>query len=221
MMKKQSCSLPEQHKNPANTGHSWFQQKSYFFVPLAILVIYSLIASVSPPLLSLLDIAITPLVDSLHFIGLDIAKPFIDGPMPERYYTNLAGIGVWGLVMYNSRTFWWMADYCRRMNFVEVAAKQAQENKGWSAARTWIVQRVFLVLFIFPLAIYALFCILNSTQGWVVFHVKDMFTPFLLVVTFQAPGMFFVGLLSMLGIYLFHDLKRLLKTITRYRALRP
>lgn len=214
-MKKQTYSLPEQHQDSVNTGHSWFQQKPYFLVPLAILVIYSLIASVSQELLTLVDIAITPLVDSLHFIGLGITKPFMDGPMPERYYTNLVGIGIWGLVAYNLRTCLWMVDYCRRMNFVEVAAKQVQESKGWSAQRTWIVQRIFLVLLIFPLTIYALFCLLNSTQGWVVFHVKDMFTPFLVIVTFEAPGMFFVGLLSMLAIYLSHDLKQLLKTITR------
>lgn len=215
MMNKQSYSLTEHHQDSINTGNSWFRQKPYFLVPLVILVIYSLIASIRQELLTLVDTAITPLVDSLHFIGLGITKPFMHGPMPDRYYTNLVGIGIWGLVAYNLRTFWWMVDYCRRINFVKVAAKQVQENKGWSVQRTWIVQRVFLVLFIFPLTIYALFCLLNSTQGWVVFHVKDMFTPLFLIVTFEAPGMFFVGLLSMLVIYLFHDFKQLLKTFTR------
>lgn len=53
-----------------------------------------------------------------------------------------------------------------------------------------------------------LFIIVLTQQhaGLLVFHVKDMLTPLLLIVTFEAPGMYFIGLLSMLAMYFFDDL---------------
>lgn len=192
-----------------------FPQKIYFLIPLSLLVIYSMIASVSQELLVLADNVITPLVNSLHYIGLGVTKPFMDGPMPERYYTNLVGIGVWAAIAYNLRTALWMISYCLQNNFIESTTKRVQKEKGWSSRKVWFVQRVFLILLILPTTIYSLLCLLNSTQGWLVFHVKDMFTPLLLIVTFEAPGMYFIGLLSLLAMYFFHDLGQLLKNIIR------
>lgn len=192
-----------------------FPQKIYFLIPLSLLVIYSMIASVSRELLIQADNVITPLVNSLHYIGLGVAKPFMDGPMPERYYTNLVGIGMWAAIAYNLRTALWMISYCLQHNFIESTTKLVQEEKGWSSRKVWLVQRIFLILLILPTTIYSLLCLLNSMQGWLVFHVKDMLTPLLLIVTFEAPGMYFIGLLSMLAMYFFHDIGQLLKNIIR------
>lgn len=192
-----------------------FPPKIYFLMPLSLLVIYSMIASVSRELLVQADNVITPLVNSLHYIGLGVAKPFMDGPMPERYYTNLVGIGVWAAIAYNLRTALWMISYCLQNNFIESATKQVQEENGWSSRKVWFVQRIFLILLILPTTIYSLLCLLNSTQGWLVFHVKDMLTPLLLIVTFEAPGMYFIGLLSLLAMYFFHDFGQLFKNIIR------
>lgn len=107
-----------------------FPQKIYFLVPLSILVIYSMIASVSPELLVIADNVITPLVNSLHYIGLGVTKPFMGGPMPERYYTNLVGIGVWATIAYNLRTALWMISYCLQNNFYRKYYKASSGRKG-------------------------------------------------------------------------------------------
>lgn len=192
-----------------------FPQKIYFLIPLSLLVIYSMIASASRELLVQADNVITPLVNSLHYIGLGVVKPFIDGPMPERYYTNLVGIGVWATIAYNLRTALWMISYCLQNNFIESTTKRVQAEKGWSTRKVRFVQRIFLILLILPTTIYSLLCLLNSMQGWLVFHVKDMLTPLLLIFTFQAPGIYFIGLLSMLVMYFFHDIGQLIRTIFR------
>ena len=187
-----------------------FPQKPYFLLPLSLLIIYSMIASGSQELLILVDKVITPLVDSLHYIGLGVTKPFMDGHMPERYYTNLIGIGVWGVAIYNVRTIVWLANYRGILSIVDQATKKAQEIKGWSPGQAWLRVRLFLLFLMTPISAYSLVSFINSTHGWFVFHVKDLLTPILLIGTFQAPGMFFSGLLAPLAIYLIHDLKQAL-----------
>lgn len=184
-----------------------FPQKPYFLIPLSLLIVYSTIASESQELLTLADKIVTPLVDSLHFIGLGVTKPFLDGQMPARYYTNLIGIGVWGVATYNARTIVWLANYRGVLNFVNQATRKAQELKGWSPGQAWLRTRLFLLFFMTPICAYSSASFLNSTHGWFIFHVKDSLTPLLLIATFQVPGMFISGLLAPLAIYLIHDLK--------------
>lgn len=190
---------------------TWFSQKPYFLFPLGVLVIYSLIASKSPELLVRADKAITPLVGALHYIGLGVTKPFMDGPMPERYYANLVGIGVWGVVAYNLRSLLFLVKHRGLLNIVDTAQQQFQKKTGWNPGRVWLSFRLFLLLLILPLAAYSLLCLLNSTRGWLVFHVKDFLTPLLLILTFQASGAFLIGLLAPLATYLLHDIRNFLK----------
>lgn len=204
-MTKPSNALPKQYR-------FGFPQKPYFLIPLGLLVIYSLIASQSQELLTLADKVITPFVDSLHYIGLGVTKPFMDGPMPERYYANLVGIGVWGVVIYNVRTIVWLGNYKGILGFVDLATKKVQKIKGWSPKQAWLRLRLFLLFLMAPISAYSLVSFLNSTHGWFAFHVKDLLTPILLIGAFQMPGMFFSGLLAPLGIYLIQDLKQLLTT---------
>ncbi|MEW5967568.1 MAG: hypothetical protein AB1720_11360 [Pseudomonadota bacterium] len=169
-----------------------------------------MVASESQELLTIADKIVTPLVDSLHYIGLGVTKPFMDGHMPERYYANLIGIGVWGVAIYNVRTIVWLANYRGILNFVNQATRKAQELKGWSPRQAWFRIRLFLVFFMIPICAYSLASFMNSIHGWFVFHVKDLLTPLLLIATFQVPGMFISGLLAPLAIYLIHDLKHAL-----------
>lgn len=216
MLKKQSDALPELHLKSADTGRKWFTQKPYFLIPLGLLVIYSLMAAESAELLALANKMVTPLVDSLYYVGLGVVKPFINGSMPERYYANLVGIGVWAVVAYNVRTvIWVISRNWWHVDFVTINTKLAQKQMNWSARRTWAVQRLSMVLGIFPITAYALLSLLNSMHGWIVFQVKDLLTPILLIVTFQAAGMFFCGLLTLLATFLFHDLRHLLKITSR------
>ncbi len=187
-----------------------FPQKPYFLIPLSLLIMYSIIASESQGLLILADKIVTPLVDSLHYIGLGVTKPFMDGHMPERYYTNLVGIGVWGAAIYNARTIVWLASYRGIMRFVNESTQKAQELKGWGPRQAWLRIRIFLIFLMTPICAYSLVSFLNSIHGWFVFHVKDLLTPILLIATFQVPGMFISGLLAPLAIYLIHDLKHAL-----------
>lgn len=164
---------------------TWFPQKPYFLVPLSLLVIYSLIASGSPESLALADKVITSLVDSLYYIGLGVTKPFMDGPMPERYYANLVGIGVWGVVVYNIRTIAWYAT--RGVKLTDKTSKWERVRVKWGILGLGLtIAAAFLSIMLF--ASYLVLTLLNSIHGWFVFHVTDMITPVINVVVWVLPG---------------------------------
>lgn len=164
---------------------TWFSQKPYFLVPLSLLVIYSLIATEGPELLALADKVITPLVDGLQYVGLGITKPFMDGPMPERYYANLVGIGVWGVVAYNIRTIVWYAT--RGVKTVDKTIKWAKVREKWGVVGLGLViAAAFLSIILF--ASYLVLTLFNGIHGWFVFHVTDMITPIINVAAWILPG---------------------------------
>lgn len=170
-----------------STGRSWFPQKPYFLIPLGILVMYSLIASESPELLLLTDKVIAPLVDSLHYIGLGVTKPFMDGPMPERYYANLVGIGMWGVIAYNIRTIIWYAT--RGIKTTDKKRKWEKVREKWGILGLWLViAAAFLSIILF--ASYLVLTLLNGIHGWFVFHVTDMLTPIINIMVWLFPGAF-------------------------------
>lgn len=174
-----------QDSKPPKQKRTWFSQKPYLLVPLGLLVIYSLIASENLALLALADKVITPLVDSLYYIGLGITKPFMDGPMPERYYTNLVGIGVWGVVAYNIRTITWYAT--RGVKTIDKTGKWERVREKWGILGLGLViAAAFLSITLF--ASYLVLTLLNSIRGWFVFHVTDMITPVINVVVWVLPG---------------------------------
>lgn len=174
-----------QNGKPLTQEPTWFSQKPYFLAPLSLLMIYSLMASASPELLALTDEVITPLVDSLHYIGLGITKPFMDGPMPERYYANLVGIGVWGVVAYNVRTIAWYA--ARGVKTIDKTRKWAKVREKWGVSGLGLaIAAAFLSIVFF--ASYLVLTLLNGIHGWFVFHVTDMITPILNVAVWILPG---------------------------------
>lgn len=206
--------MNQQQLVPAYGMPRLFPQKPYLGVPLCMLAIYSLMATQSQELLATANMVITPLVDGLHYIGLGVTKPFIDGPMPERYYINLVGIGVWGAVIYNLRSILWLAHYDGLLTVPDVGIRRVQETRDWSSRRAWVTVHIFLVATLLPMCGYSLASLLNSVHGWFVFHVKDSLTPILLIITFQIPGFFLAGLLAPLGVYLFHDSRLLLRKVS-------
>lgn len=177
--------MTAQPASKCQAGSTWFSQKPYFLLPLGVLVIYSLIASNSPELLIQADKIITPLVDALHYIGLGVTKPFMDGPMPERYYANLIGIGVWGVVAYNIRTLSWYATKGVNTRDPRQLWKRVQERYGLLVLGLAIVA-AFLSIVLF--ASFLVLTFFNAIRGWLVLHVTDLVTPILNVIAWVFPG---------------------------------
>ena len=149
------------------------------------MVIYSLIASKSPELLVKADKIITPLVDALRYIGLGVTKPFMVGPMPERYYANLVGIGVWAVVAYNIRTFSWYAT--RGVNTTDPRQiwKKVKDRYGLLGLGLALVA-AFLLIVLF--ASFLVLTFFNAIRGWLVLHVTDPVTPIFSIIAWVYPG---------------------------------
>ena len=170
---------------------TWFRQKPYVFTTAGLLMLYSLIASRNSEALVWVDQFVTPIVDSLRFIGLGITKPFMDGPMPEQFYVNMVGIGVWGVVAYNVRSIMWFAMRGGRI---------ADRGEAWGPIRDkWGVTGLRLaiassVLFGALFACYCTLTFLNGIHGWLVFHVRDFIIPPAFVMMWVFPGALIIGL---------------------------
>ncbi|OGS72842.1 MAG: hypothetical protein A2063_11000 [Gallionellales bacterium GWA2_60_142] len=170
---------------------TWFRQKPYVFITAGLLILYSLIASKSPETLAAVDYFLTPIIDSLRFIGLGITKPFMDGPMPERFYTNMVGIGVWGVVAYNLRSVLW---------FVMKRGRIADRREVWDRLKDkwgiWGMRLAIVssVLFGVLCAGYCTLVFLNGIHGWFVFHVRDFIVPPAFVMMWVYPGALVIAL---------------------------
>lgn len=182
---REDTSFDGDKQQQAPKKRTWFRQKPYVYATAGFLLIYSLIASQNREMLAWVDIFLSPLVDNLHLIGLGITKPFMDGPMPERFYTNLVGIGVYGVLAYNLRSIFWYV----KMG-VQTSDKQAIRQRirdKWGLPGLWLAiaaSYFFGVLF----AIYLVLTFLNGIHGWLVFHVHDFIVPPIAIMMWVYPG---------------------------------
>ena len=185
-----SALSPEAH---AISAPRWFPQKLIVYPTVALTAAYSLIAALSPRALEWLDLLVTPLTHSLDLIGLGINKPPIVGPMPERFYVNIVGLGVWGIVAYNAASIWWMANEKGFGALDRKVVWQQRMKVRFGAVGAWFALPVHLLFYALLLTSSAL-ALLNGINGWFAFHVKDFVTPVFVVMTFVFPGAFLAGL---------------------------
>lgn len=166
----------------------WFLQGWIVYPTVAALLIYSMIAARAPGALAWVDQFVTPLVNSLRFVGLGIAKPFIDGPLPGRFYSNIVGIGVWGVLAYNAVSIWWMANGkgFKAVDRKAIWQRLKVQYGPVGACFALPLSLVFYVLF----AMYCTLALLNGINGWFVFHVKDFIVPTFTIMFFLFPGAF-------------------------------
>ncbi len=176
----------------AVSAPGWFPQKLILYPTVALTAGYSLIAAFSPRALEWLDLLVTPLTHSLDLIGLGINKPPIDGPMPERFYVNIVGLGVWGIVAYNAASIWWMANG-KGFSTLDRKVVWQRMKVRFGPVGAWLALPVHL-LFYALLVAYSALALLNGINGWFAFHVKDFVTPVFVVMTFVFPGAFLAAL---------------------------
>lgn len=197
--------------NAANSElpkRAWFRQRLILAPMVTGLILYSIIGSGRPEWLPLVDRVLTPLVDSLHIIGLGITKPFMDGPMPERFYTNLVGIAVWGIVAYNLASLRWFIVNRGSYGFAKGGVERLMAKKGWSRQRATLYGHLGMFLLWLPFSVFATMALPNGIHGWLVFHVKDFVTPTLTIVTFLFPGAYVVAGWTVVAIYVLHYLRQ-------------
>ncbi|MFZ3019346.1 MAG: hypothetical protein WA056_12915 [Gallionella sp.] len=181
-------------------GPKWFAQGWIVSPTVAALLVYSMIAANAPGALEWIDEFITPMVNGLRFIGLGIAKPFMDGPMPERFYSNLVGLGVWGVVAYNTMSFWWMVNG-KGLHALDRKAVWQRMKVHFGPIGSWFAIPAALFFYLL-FVIYCTIALLNSVNGWFVFHVKDFIVPPFIVMMFAFPGAFIAALCFPFGRYI-------------------
>lgn len=186
-------------------------------LPIIFIVGYASIGA-SQQMLAWVNQFLTPLVDSLHFIGLGIIKPPMDGPMPVRFYLNLTGLAIWGAFVCNLATITYLV--CNRRLYAlkflfETARQHAIESYGWSPNRaTYTLQGGAYFLFL-PFAVFWTLALLNGSHGWFVFHVKGLVVAWETTLVFVFPGAFVTICVFLVVNYISYDLSRLFSLFSR------
>lgn len=174
---------------PPNKERTWFKQKPYVLTTAALLIFYSALAAKYQSAFVWIDKFVTPVVSALHFIGLGVIKPFMDGPMPAHFYANMVGIGVWGVVVYSLRAVWWYVKSKGRIADRSKTWELVRKEKGEAGFRGLLAGSFFVCIFI---AVYCPLLLLNGIHGWVVLHVHDFITPVILVMAWVFPGVLII-----------------------------
>lgn len=113
-------------------------------------------AAAGPRALGWANQLFTPLVDSLRFIGLGVAKPFLDGPMPPHFYRNMTGLGVWSAVVYDVASF--LELFVNKQSVVmaaETAHQRMMKKTDWGPVRAWFALQAVLIFYGIPVRCFA------------------------------------------------------------------
>lgn len=190
--------------------------KPVTYLTLALVIGYACAGAFGAEALTWADKLISPVVDGLHFIGFGIAKPSIDGAMPERFYTNLVGLAIWCAFMYNAMVIAYLVcnTHLSEMGF-DATMRRLESQRGWTPIRSWLVLHAAVYLGVLPLGVFWMAALLNGSHGWFVFHTKDIFTSVLTTLVFVFPGAFVSLMVYIVIRGIIFDISRLFILFTR------
>ena len=195
----------------------YYLVKQVTYLSLVLVIGYTCAGALGLQALTGVDKFISPVVDSLRFIGFGVLKPSIDGPMPDRFYTNLVGLAIWSALAYNAAVVVFLI--CSKSTRSEVgfdaARRRAVDQRGWSPARAWYVLHAIVYFGVLPLAVFWAAALLNGSHGWFVFHANSIVAVAFTALVFIFPGAF-VSLLGYAIIrFIVYDLSQLFLLFSR------
>jgi hypothetical protein len=180
-------------------NESWFPKKGFWISFILLLITYSASAS-SPKIFETINIFLNPLVDGLNYFGLGIIKSFMDGRngfASPIFFKNLTGIAVYGVLLANFKALFFFYRHNWSLPLTSNALKLLSNYKLQKNSWIGLLAGSFCYLFI---TLFAILCVLNGVNGWIVFHFQDFLMPivwsflFLLMVGSIIIGGFFAFL---------------------------
>jgi hypothetical protein len=172
----------------------WFSQR-YVVAPFVLMLCaYTFIAYFNGEWLKLADKIVSPLVDILRVIGFDIHHPMMDGPISERFYTNIIGIGLWEVFVFNMDTIWWIIVRDPVIGDRNYVTQRLIEKYGMTFEQADRKSRTAPYYAGIPFVVFFIALFLNSLNGWFVWHVNDYFSAIFYVVLWVFSGSFLATL---------------------------
>ena len=213
-----SDAIKEMHKqredHPDIPWPSGFPPAPIFIANAFILITYSTVAATSLNMLDWIDRFVTPVVESLRYIGLGVSDPMIVGPMPETFYSNLIGLGVWGALVFNTRAIFHAIFHGELPAFPDSAVRLWMVTKNCGRLRAWIMVRLICYFLALPWMLLFIVLLLNGINGWWVEHVGGMIQAIIITMIFVVgPGSFIVLLGLGIFAYVADDIQTILRLI--------
>lgn len=147
----------------------WFNSAPLFVLFPVLIVIYAFTGFYFQYINGVLAGYLTPLVNGLGFIGINVA-PVLTGPLDTTLYKNLSGISIMGALTYNLVTLLYVLKNKSTPGLSCVDAHALMmKRKQWSAKRAWIILHLNLYIGVGALMAFGTVGLLNGTFHWVVF----------------------------------------------------
>lgn len=210
-------STPDPEMNSLTKPAPWFRSRTFVLVSSITITIYALLGNFSPRYRSVVDGFVTPLVDSLGWVFLNIRTSPMRGDLDPIYYRNLMGLCILFSALYNFASVFYM------IKTKKVAAASCEEAhrrmmimRGVSVRKAWVLLHLSVYVIVGGVAALTTFYFFNGMFGWMPFldSKHDMLFKLIICFVFVLSSGISVALWSIVGQYVFFDLRKILEFIT-------
>ncbi|MGA8137055.1 hypothetical protein [Pseudomonas sp. MWU12-2345] len=196
----------------------WFRTGPFVLISSATITVYALLGNFSPYYRAVVDVFISPIIDSLGWAFLNIRTSPMSGELDPIYYRNLMGLCVLFSALYNIAS----ALYMVKVKKVAAAScEEAHRNmmimRGVSARKAWVLLHLGGYFVVGGVAALTTFSFLNSMFGWLEFQPSryDMLLTLIVCLAFILPSSICVAMWSIVGQLVFFDFRKIFEFIVK------
>ncbi|NWD66703.1 hypothetical protein HX870_03595 [Pseudomonas gingeri] len=198
----------------------WFRTGPFVLISYATITIYTLLGVFSPHYRSVVDVFITPIVDGLGWVFLNIRTSPMSGALDPIYYRNLMGLCVLFSALYNIASALYMIEVKK---IAGASCEETHRNimvmQGVGVGKGWVLLHLGVYFIVGGIAAFTTFIFLNSMFGWLEFLPSRYDVLFILIVCLALilPSSICVAMWSIVGQLVFFDIRKIFEFIQKSR----
>ncbi|NWB99498.1 hypothetical protein HX882_26765 [Pseudomonas gingeri] len=196
----------------------WFRTGPFVLISSITITVYALLGIFSPHYRSVADVFISPIVDSLGWVFLNIRTSPMSGELDPIYYRNLMGLCVLFSAMYNIASAFYMI---KVKKIAGASCEDTHRNimvmQGVGVRKGWVLLHLGVYLIVGGIAAFTTFIFLNSMFGWLGYLPSRYDVLFILIVCLALilPSSICVAMWSIVGQLVFFDLRKIFEFIVK------
>ncbi|SDT07943.1 hypothetical protein SAMN05216598_3884 [Pseudomonas asplenii] len=196
----------------------WFRTGPFVLVSSVVFFAYALLGSFFPAYRIIADKVVSPLIDSLGWVFLEVRTSPMIGELDPVYYRNIMGLCIFFTALYNLLSLLYMVKF-RRVAAIscEEAHRRMVALRGISVRKAWVLLHVYVYVFVVLLAAAITFSFLNNMFGWlrVTVNKGDIFFELFVWFTLILPSGTSVAMWSIVGQYGLFDVRKIIDFISK------
>ncbi|MPQ70470.1 MULTISPECIES: hypothetical protein [Pseudomonas] len=196
----------------------WFRTGPFVLISSATITVYALLGNFSPYYRAVVDVFISPIIDSLGWAFLNIRTSPMSGELDPIYYRNLMGLCVLFSALYNIASALYMV---KVKKIAAASCEDAHKNimimQGVGVKKGWVLLHLGVYFIVGGIAAFTTFIFLNCMFGWFEFLPSryDMLFTLIVCLALILPSSFCVAMWSIVGQLVFFDFRKIFEFIVK------